>query len=228
VTTDTTIRRIRAADATLTLTSGGTALAHHDVVVAQRSHSFLFGCTGFEFVPLANDEAVASDDGPELPGESRQPSAASLAEHWLDLFNFATLPFYWGWFEPTRGRPDTTRLRNTARWFTQRGCVVKGHPLAWHTLAADWLLGLTNEEIVRAQVDRIHREVTDFGGLIDMWDVINEVVIMPTGTTTDSPGSAARWGGSRWSGRSSTPPARPTHGRPCCSTTSTCPRRTSA
>jgi Beta-1,4-xylanase len=179
VTTDTTIRRIRAADATLTLTSGGTALAHHDVVVAQRSHSFLFGCTGFEFVPLANDEAVASDDGPELPGESRQPSAASLAEHWLDLFNFATLPFYWGWFEPTRGRPDTTRLRNTARWFTQRGCVVKGHPLAWHTLAADWLLGLTNEEIVRAQVDRIHREVTDFGGLIDMWDVINEVVIMP-------------------------------------------------
>jgi GH35 family endo-1,4-beta-xylanase len=32
---------------------------------------------------------------------------------------------------------------------------------------------------MRVQLDRIRREATEFKGLIDMWDVINEVVIMP-------------------------------------------------
>src|SRR5690606_21718522 len=52
-------------------------------------------------------------------------------------------------------------------------------PLAWHTVTADWLLDLDNAEIARVQTDRIRREMTDFAGVIDMWDVINEAVIMP-------------------------------------------------
>ena len=36
-----------------------------------------------------------------------------------------------------------------------------------------------NKTILQKQLDRIHREVTAFRGVIDMWDVINEVVIMP-------------------------------------------------
>jgi GH35 family endo-1,4-beta-xylanase len=62
---------------------------------------------------------------------------------------------------------------------TQRGKVLKGHPLCWHTVTAPWLLNLSNEEILRQQLARIRRDVTPFAGLIDMWDVINEVVIMP-------------------------------------------------
>ena len=42
-----------------------------------------------------------------------------------------------------------------------------------------WLSDLTTDETAAAQVARIRREVEDFGGLIDTWDVINEVVIMP-------------------------------------------------
>src|SRR6185369_9716940 len=38
---------------------------------------------------------------------------------------------------------------------------------------------LTTDEIAAAQIARIRREVEDFRGLIDAWDVINEVVIMP-------------------------------------------------
>jgi GH35 family endo-1,4-beta-xylanase len=70
-------------------------------------------------------------------------------------------------------------LRRAAQWFAERGCVVKGHPLAWHSVTADWLMDLSNAEIAQAQVARIRREVGDFAGLIDAWDVINEVVIMP-------------------------------------------------
>ena len=37
----------------------------------------------------------------------------------------------------------------------------------------------STEEILQKQIARIHREVGGFKGIIDMWDVINEVVIMP-------------------------------------------------
>lgn len=36
-----------------------------------------------------------------------------------------------------------------------------------------------NETIMKKQLERIDREVKGFKGVIDMWDVINEVVIMP-------------------------------------------------
>ncbi|MBP5732830.1 MAG: endo-1,4-beta-xylanase, partial [Lachnospiraceae bacterium] len=55
----------------------------------------------------------------------------------------------------------------------------KGHPLCWHTACADWLMQYSNAEILKKQLQRIDRDVTAFKGVIDMWDVINEVVIMP-------------------------------------------------
>ncbi|WP_084780122.1 endo-1,4-beta-xylanase [Planobispora rosea] len=181
---DPLIREHRTAAVTLTVTVDGAPPAGRDVVVRQRDHKFLFGCIGFDFIPLANGEpppgpSTGPGGGSEPPDEATAVHDEALAERWFELFNFVTLPFYWGRFEPVRGRPDTERLLATARWFADRGCVVKGHPLAWHTVTADWLLDLPNEEIVREQVHRIHREVTGFGGLIDMWDVVNEAVIMP-------------------------------------------------
>ncbi len=172
----------RQADATVTLLGpDGRPLANTPVEVAQRSHAFLFGCIGFDFLPLANGElAGESDDAPSSFGAAARPDQAErLADLWFDVFNFATLPFYWGDFESERGRPDTERLLQTAKWFRDRGCPVKGHPLVWHTVTAQWLLDLSLDEIVEAQRARIRRDVADFAGLIDMWDVINEVVIMP-------------------------------------------------
>jgi GH35 family endo-1,4-beta-xylanase len=179
------IREHRTADATVSVTVDGRPLAGGEVVVAQRDHAFLFGCIGFDFIDLANG-AVPGAAGQAGPGggagslgEAAPGSVEHLADLWFGLFNFATLPFYWGRFEPVRGQPDTERLLATARWFADRGCVVKGHPLAWHTVTADWLMDLPNAEIARAQAARITREVSGFAGVIDTWDVINEVVIMP-------------------------------------------------
>jgi endo-1,4-beta-xylanase len=152
----------RTARVTATVTRNGTPLADREVLVAQRSHKFLFGCTGFEFIAAANGAA-----------------AGPATDRWLELFNAATLPFYWGRFEPVRGQPDTARLRRTAQWLTERGVVVKGHPLTWHTVAPEWLLDLSTEGIAEALVARIRREVGDFAGVIDTWDAVNEAVIMP-------------------------------------------------
>lgn len=95
------------------------------------------------------------------------------------MFNTATLPFYWAGFEPVRGEPDTGRLLETARWFRDRGVSLKGHPLVWHTLSPDWLLDAPDDEVEKVVRERVRREVGSFSGLIDTWDAINELVIMP-------------------------------------------------
>ena len=77
--------------------AGGAAVADQEVVVAQRRHRFRFGGTDFDLIGLANGE---------LSGDALVVAERSAAA-FLDLFNSATLPFYWGGFEPVRGQPDT-------------------------------------------------------------------------------------------------------------------------
>jgi GH35 family endo-1,4-beta-xylanase len=67
----------------------------------------------------------------------------------------------------------------TAQYLNSKDVRVKGHPLCWHTACADWLMKYDNSTIMKKQLERIDREVSGFKGVIDMWDVINEVVIMP-------------------------------------------------
>jgi hypothetical protein len=69
-------------------------------------------------------------------------------------------------------RPEQTVIKDF-------NATVKGHPLCWHTGCAEWLLKYDNKTILEKQLARIYRDVGEFKGLIDMWDVINEVVIMP-------------------------------------------------
>ncbi|WP_249998442.1 endo-1,4-beta-xylanase [Actinoplanes sp. M2I2] len=158
------------------LDADGQPLAGRPVTVEQRAHAFGFGCIGFDFIAVADEE---TGPPPSASGGASPTGAAQLAELFFDVFNTATLPFYWGPFEPRRGRPDTGRLHRAATWFADRGCRVKGHPLVWHTLAPDWLRDLPTEEVEAAVRARIRREVTDFADVIDAWDAINEAVIMP-------------------------------------------------
>ena len=142
----------------------GKALAGKKISVKQTKHKFLFGCGSFDFIPYVK----AGDE------EHKQ-----IVESWQKIFNYGTLPFYWGMYEPEEGKPDFDTLMETAKYMKSKGITVKGHPLCWHTACADWLLKYDNETIMKKQLERIDREVSGFKGVIDMWDVINEVVIMP-------------------------------------------------
>jgi GH35 family endo-1,4-beta-xylanase len=167
---NTEIRKNRMADASITiLKADKKPLANQEVTIAQTKHKFLFGTAAFDLVPLSNGE---------YDGE-RKEQAEQRAEKLTALFNAATLPFYWARFEPQRGKPLTRQLKNAAKWCIEHHLLVKGHPLCWHTLTAGWLLSMTNPEILQAQTARVKRDVSNFRGLIDMWDVVNEAVIMP-------------------------------------------------
>jgi GH35 family endo-1,4-beta-xylanase len=164
------IKRNRTAAATVTVLKADKApLANQEVTVQQVRHKFLFGTAAFELVPLVN-----SGFGSKTPEDAQQ-----WTDKFLALCNAATLPFYWARFEPERGKPMTKEVQNAAKWCLDHQLVTKGHPLCWHTLTADWLLEMSNAEILQAQIARIQRDVADFRGLIDMWDVLNEAVIMP-------------------------------------------------
>ncbi len=147
----------------------------------QTRHSFLFGAGAFEAVEVAG----GAPDGKPLA-----PQRAALLEKRLAaieaLCNYATLPFYWGRYEPEQGKPDERRLMAAAEWLAAHGFTVKGHPLCWHTVCAPWLLRYETPDILRRQLERIDREARAFKGRIDMWDVINEVVIMPAFTKYDN------------------------------------------
>jgi GH35 family endo-1,4-beta-xylanase len=165
----------RKAEVSLRLVSqDGSPLANRDVKISQKSHTFLFGVGGFEAVELAGGKS----DGTAVD----EQRAAFLREKLGKLFalnNFATLPFYLGRYEPEEGKPDEKRTKAAARWFAERNVKVKGHPLCWHTVCASWLMNYSNAEILKKVIARIERDVAAFAGLIDIWDVINEVVIMP-------------------------------------------------
>lgn len=153
----------------------GKALANTKVRVKQTNHEFLFGCGAFDFLPYVNREMIPAEVREKMDEEQMRDTV----DKWLAVFNYGTIPFYWGGYEPKEGEVQKESRMKTAQFLKSNNVTVKGHPLCWHTVCADWLMQYDNETIMKKQLDRIEREVTGFKGVVDMWDVINEVVIMP-------------------------------------------------
>ena len=140
----------------------GNPVADKELVLNQKSHQFLFGSGAFDFV--------------DWTGKGLDQARTAM---WLDLLNYGTLPFYWGEYERKEGEIEFESRMEAAKILRANNVTLKGHPLCWHTVCADWLMEYPDEVIMDKQLARINREVTAFKGVIDIWDVINEVVIMP-------------------------------------------------
>ena len=126
------------------------------VVIEQQRHAFLFGCNIFKWDTLPSAELEAA-----------------YRARFVDLFNYATLPFYWPTYEPRQGAPLHENREQIARWCRDQGIITKGHPLAWNYRDPAWLPDDT-AEVRQLQMARIEDCVARFDGLIDRWDVVNE------------------------------------------------------
>lgn len=158
----------RAKKALRIVDSTGAPLKNTALKLKQTNHQFLFGWGAFDF----NSYFMTKD--PE-----KKAFFGERMKIWMDLFNYGTLPFYLGAYEPTEGNPQWESRMAAASYMKEHGIKAKGHPLCWHTGCANWLMEYDNGTILRKQLKRIERDVTQFKGTIDIWDVINEVVIMP-------------------------------------------------
>lgn len=132
------------------------------VTLRQLRHRFLIGSNLFQLNPADDSQAQRA-----------------YQEHAARLLNFATLPFYWGAYEREPGRTEEARVRAMAAWCREHGIATKGHPLCWHQIPPAWRGERPLEEMRRLQMERIEREVAAFRGAIDIWDVLNEAVVMP-------------------------------------------------
>jgi endo-1,4-beta-xylanase len=126
------------------------------VRIEQTRHDFLFGCNFFRFGRL--------QDG-NLDEEYRARFAG--------LLNYATLGFYWPYYEPERGKPIYEYTDRVAAWCSEHGIRCKGHPLVWDFADPKWLPQDFSE--IRALSNARVREIVNrYQGRIDIWDVVNE------------------------------------------------------
>ena len=151
--------------------AAGKPLADATVTIRQQTHEFLFGCNLFALDQLAT---------PEL---NRKYESA-----FTNLFNFATVPFYWRDLEPQPGRPrfaensprvwrrpPPDRLIN---WCRANGITPKGHALMYvkNMFMPDWT-ARTDGELLRRQGAKHMAEIADrYRRDIPIWDVVNEEI----------------------------------------------------
>ncbi|HSW44230.1 MAG TPA: endo-1,4-beta-xylanase [Phycisphaerae bacterium] len=151
------IEKHRKADAVARVVdSEGKPIAGATVAIRQTRHAFLFGCNIFMW------------------GQCKTPEqTAAYQKRFADVFNFATLPFYWWSYEPQQGKPQYDRSEQIARWCRGNGIHTKGHPLAWNYSEPKWLPDDAGQ-VLALQYGRVGDCVTRLHGLIDRWDVVNE------------------------------------------------------
>lgn len=164
------IEQYRKGEATIAVVdAAGKPLSDVRIELEQTGHDFLFGCNAFVLGQLKTAEA------------NRQ-----YEEAFAQLFNFATVPFYWAGTEPARGelryqeggrdiwrRPPTDRYLSFAEKY---GITLKGHPLLWHAHNPDWLP--KNPDELRELYRKRFREIAQrYGDKIPIWEVVNESLV---------------------------------------------------
>ena len=163
------IHEYRMADLTVrVIDRRGRPVPNTRIAVQMQRHAFLFGCNVFGLREI--DASNASPADLQLQQAYRAQFAA--------LFNYATLPFYWGAFEPQPGHPDFARLTWMAQWCRQHGITTKAHPLVWQQVYPDWAPNMPDQAIplLHKRVDDI---VDNMAGLTNYYDVINETISAP-------------------------------------------------
>ena len=169
---DSNIEQHRKGNATLELIDkNGKPITNAEVVIEQQTHEFLFGCNLF------------------VLGQLKTPELNSKYEKaFTNLFNFATVPFYWGDLEPEQGnprfeegskyiwrRPPPDRL---LKWCEANNITPKGHALMYlkSKFMPDWTASDNPTELMK-QVQKHMVEIADrYGDRFPVWDAINEEI----------------------------------------------------
>jgi endo-1,4-beta-xylanase len=174
---------VRKGHAVVTVTDAdGNPVPGAKVTVSQVASDFRAGCNIFGFDRL------------KTPEENE-----TYKQRFAEIFDFATLPFYWRGYEPERGKPHHEYRETVARWCQEHGIRTKGHPLCWTNDAGTpkWLEGLPATEKRDLLEGRVRNCVSHFAGLIDLWDVVNEPTHLPPWPTfearADYVEAALRW-----------------------------------
>ena len=109
------------------------------------------------------------------------PEAIAYNRQFRELFNFATIPFYWRSFEPEKGIKKYTRTDKMVDWLTNNNIMVKGHPLVYFHAAGipEWLKDRPFSAIKEQIANHIFEVTHYYQDKIPYYDIINEANKIP-------------------------------------------------
>lgn len=161
--TKSAIEKNRKAEATIRVVDAeGRPVPDVRLTVEQTGHDFLFGANIFGFDRYRTET-----------------QNAAYKKRFEELLNYATVGFYWRWYERERGQPNYEYTDKVVAWCREHGIRMKGHPLLWADEAGIpmWSQGQPAPELQRRRVEEIlHR----YGGKIEFWEVVNEPSHLPS------------------------------------------------
>ena len=155
------ILQIRRGNITLDF---GSSYANQSVYIQQLTQAFRFGCDVFGWDEMGNDTVNQI-----------------FAQKFAALFNFATVPMYWSYYEPTPGNyPNDAYLHNITSWLESFGAVPKGHPIIWQNdkFIPSWMKNLNQTAQYAAALARIDQVLSDFRN-VSTFDLLNEMTHKP-------------------------------------------------
>lgn len=95
-------------------------------------------------------------------------------QYFEQLFNYATLPFYWSGFEAEKGQYGWENIDEKIPWLEKRNLKKKGHPLFWADIPK-WA-SAEDIDLLKQQIkNRIETVVGYYKGKVEFYDVINEI-----------------------------------------------------
>jgi len=152
------IQTHRRKPISVAVTDNGKPVANCSVSIRQRKHEFLFGANCFKAGNCGTPELNTAYDG-----------------LFTGIFNYATLPYYWGNYESERGVINSQKLFELINWCDRHGLEKKGHPLHWHEVPPAWLTedDFHNlEEMIKTRISDI---IQLFKNSVKSWDIVNEI-----------------------------------------------------
>ena len=163
------IEKYRKGDGKITLVDkNGAPVANAKIKLSQRSHEFRFGANIFMLDELETAE-----------------KNEKYKKYFAELFNMATLPFYWDSLEPERNKPryakDSKKVyRRPApdlciEFCESHGIEPREHALAYEAFFPKWLYGASTEEVKR-ELERRFKEISErYAAKIPTIEVTNEM-----------------------------------------------------
>lgn len=148
--------------------SNGNVIPNAKVKVSQKNHEFRFGANIFMLDEL------------ETPEKNE-----AYKKHFADVFNMATLPFYWDATEPKKGctryDKDSEKLyRRPAidlciEFCEKHGIEPREHGLAYDAFFPKWLYNAPVEEVKKA-LEKRYKEISErYSNKIPTIEVTNEM-----------------------------------------------------
>ena len=164
------IEKYRKGDAEIKIVDKSSKPIKNAIIeVHQLSHELLFGCNLF---------VLGKIETPELNQKYKS--------RFTDLFNSATIPFYWRDLEPQEGKPrfgngseQIWRLPPSdqlVKWCKTHNITPKGHALMYNrnTLMPDWTEWNDPELFMKQACFHIEGIANRYKNDIPVWDVVNE------------------------------------------------------